>query len=45
MSRRKQQAQRDTISIQSAAKNSFVVDVVDYIDPTVGDPGNLWTSS
>lgn len=35
-----------TISIQSAAKNSFVVgNVVDYISSTVGDPGNLWTSS
>ena len=35
-----------TLSIQASAKNSFVVgNVTDYIDTTVGDPGNLWTSS
>ena len=35
-----------TIQIQSSAKNSFTVgNVVDYISPTVGDPGNLWRSS
>jgi hypothetical protein len=35
-----------TVSIQGSAKNVLTVgNVVDYDDGTVGDPGNLWTSS
>lgn len=35
-----------TIGIEAAAKNSFsVANVVTYISPSVGDPGNAWTSS
>lgn len=35
-----------TVGIEASAKNSFsVANVVDYISPSVGDPGNAWSSS